>query len=137
MSSIVRERRRRSSAINIVPMLDVLTTILLYCLVMMQFKQPTAALNITLPEINTAGKNVLGESINISVDKDGAYFYNGHKVTGDELTSILATLGKASDKPPLIIRADEATPLRNVTFLMDTCRKTGFSDFRLQSREGN
>ena len=135
--SIVRERRRRSSAINIVPMLDVLTTILLYCLVMMQFKQPTAALNIMLPEINTAGKNVLSESINVTVDADGGFFYNGHKVTGAELESILATMGKAADKPPLIIRADEKTPLKNVTFLMDACRKTGFSDFRLQSREGD
>lgn len=135
--SLRGERRRRSSAINIVPMLDVLTTILLYCLVMMQFKQPTAALNIMLPEINTAGKNVLGSSINVSVSQDGTYFYNGQKVTGEELESILGTLGKAADKPPLVIRADEQTPLKNVTFLMDTCRKTGFSDFRLQSREGN
>jgi len=133
----LRERRRRNSAINIVPMLDVLTTILLYCLVMMQFKQPSAALNIMLPEINTAGKNVLGESINVSVAQDGTFYFNGQKVTGEELESILGTLGKAAEKPPLVIRADEQTPLKNVTFLMDACRKTGFADFRLQSREGN
>jgi biopolymer transport protein ExbD len=134
MSGIARERRRSNSTVNIVPLLDVLTTILLYCLVMMQFKQHTAALNITLPDITTAGKNMLDKSINISVTKDGKYFYNGKEVTAGELTDILTTVGKATEKPPMVIRADEQTPLKNVTFLMDTCRDTGFDDFRLQSR---
>ena len=120
--------------INIVPLLDVLTTILLYCLVMMEFKQHNAALNITLPDITTAGKNMLDKSINISVTKDGKYYYNGKEVTAGELTEILTTVGKATEKPPMVIRADEQTPLKNVTFLMDTCRDTGFDDFRLQSR---
>ena len=34
-----------------------------------------------------------------------------------------------------VIRADEGTPLKFVTFLMDECRKSGFEDFRLQSRD--
>jgi biopolymer transport protein ExbD len=135
--SIVREHRRHYSSVNIVPMLDVLTTILLYCLVMMQFKQQSAALNITLPDITTAGKNAMHESINISVSKDGKYYYNGEIIVEADLKELLAKLGKASDKPPLVIRADEQTPLKNVTFLMDTCRETGFEDFRLQSRQSN
>ena len=131
----LREHRRPRYGMNIVPMLDVLTTVLLYCLVMMQFKD-SATMNIALPEINTAGKNVMTESIQLAVSKDGTYFYNGKTVTGDQLEAILATIGQAKDKPPLVIRADEQTPLKNVTFLMDACRKTGFDDFRLQSREG-
>lgn len=132
--SLSRMRRKRHAEINIVPLLDVLTTILLYCLVMMQFKH-AQTLNIALPEIDTAGKSSLSTSINIDVTRDGTYYINQHIVTANELEGFLSTLGRASDKPPMVIRADEGTPLKNVTFLMDACRKTGFEDFRLQSRE--
>jgi biopolymer transport protein ExbD len=131
--SLRPERRHRRAEISIVAMVDVLMTLIFYSFLMMQFKVGQA-LNITLPEINTAGKNTLVTSINISIVKDGTYYYNGHVVTAAEMEAILTELGKASDKPPLVIRADESTPLKNVTFLMDTCRKTGFDDFRLQSR---
>jgi biopolymer transport protein ExbD len=132
--SLRPERRHRRAEISIVAMVDVLMTLIFYSFLMMQFKVGQA-LNITLPEINTAGKNTLVTSINISISKDGTYYYNGKSVTAAEMEGILTMLGKASDKPPLVIRADESTPLKSVTFLMDTCRKTGFDDFRLQSRE--
>ena len=132
--SLMPERRRYRAEINIIPLMDVLTTLIFFCLAMMQFRAGQA-LNISLPEITTAGKNTLDRFINISVTKEGTYYYNGKVVAQDELSEILATLGHASDKPPVIIRADENVPLHNITFLMDTCRKTGFEDFRLQSRD--
>ncbi|HNX03891.1 MAG TPA: biopolymer transporter ExbD [Opitutales bacterium] len=132
--SLRSERRRKPPEVNIVPLIDVLTTLIFFFLVMMQFRMGHT-LNITLPEINTAGKNTLPRTIDISVTKDGLYYYNGELVAAAEVTQILQRLSSASDKPPLVIRADEGTPLKNVTFLMDECRKSGFEDFRLQSRE--
>ncbi|MFA5257141.1 MAG: biopolymer transporter ExbD [Opitutales bacterium] len=134
--SLMPERRRRRVEVNIVPLVDVLTTLIFFFLVTMQFRQGQT-LNITLPEINTAGKNTLLQSIDITITADGKFYYNGKEVSPDVLAYTLGLLGKAADKPPLVIRADENTPLRNVTFLMDTCRQTGFDDFRLQSRNGN
>ncbi|MBN1404828.1 MAG: biopolymer transporter ExbD [Opitutales bacterium] len=131
--SLMPERRRRRAEVNIVPLVDVLTTLIFFFLVTMQFRQGKT-LNITLPEIVTAGKNTLAQSIDISVTGEGDYYLNGTSVKPEELAGALAILGKAEDKPPLVIRADENTPLRKVTFLMDTCRATGFEDFRLQSR---
>jgi biopolymer transport protein ExbD len=132
--SLRPERRRKAPEVNIVPLMDVLTTLIFFFLCMMQFRIGHT-LNITLPEITTAGKNTLPQSINISVTKDGQYDYNGQMVTGDEISAILTKLAAAKDKPPLVIRADEGTPLKFVTFLMDECRKSGFEDFRLQSRD--
>ncbi len=131
--SLMPERRRRRAEVNIVPLVDVLTTLIFFFLVTMQFRQGKT-LNITLPEIQTAGKNTLEQSIDISINAEGTYYYNGAEVSPQELVGLLSAFGKAADKPALIIRADENTPLRNVTFLMDTCRATGFEDFRLQSR---
>jgi biopolymer transport protein ExbD len=34
----------------------------------------------------------------------------------------------------VLIRADEDTPLKKVTFVMDACRKAGLNKFSLQSR---
>ena len=35
---------------------------------------------------------------------------------------------------PVLIQADETTPLKRLAFVMDACRKAGMNKFSLQSR---
>ena len=132
MSLRPEPRRRRRSEVNIVPLVDVLTTLIFFFLVTMQFRD-IQVLNVTLPDIETAGKNTLPRSIDITITEQGAYFYNGAPATGEELLSLLTEVAQLSRDVPVVIRADRQTALQNVTFVMDACRKTGFDDFRLQS----
>lgn len=126
-------RRRRQPTINIVPLVDVLTVLLFFFLVTMQFKQ-VSALNITAPEIETAGENKSNEQIVIAVDSDGKIFYNDREVSKEELGQATALAGEAQGRRPVLLLADEDAPLKHVTAVMDICRANDLSRIRLQSR---
>ena len=84
-------RRRRRPTINIVPLVDVLTVLLFFFLVTMQFKL-VSTLNITVPKIETAGKNEIEEQIVIAVSPKGEFYLNDRAVEKD----VLATAMKLS-----------------------------------------
>jgi biopolymer transport protein ExbD len=127
------QRRRKSPTINIVPLVDVLTVLLFFFLVTMQFRQVTA-LNITAPEIETAGKNKINEQVIIAVDETGAYFLNDQRMEAEALGAALQIAGELTPEIPVLLMADEDAPLKHVTEVMDLCRKNRLNKIRLQSR---
>ncbi|MEM7792380.1 MAG: biopolymer transporter ExbD [Verrucomicrobiota bacterium] len=126
-------RKRRQPSINIVPLVDVLTVLLFFFLVTMQFKQ-VSALNITAPEIETAGKNEINENIVIALSSEGEIFYNNNPVTEEELAAAVKLAGDLTPDIPVLLIADEDVPLKHVTMVMDTCRSNQLNKIRLQSR---
>jgi biopolymer transport protein ExbD len=131
--SVIPKRRRRKAEINIVPLVDVLVVLIFFFLVSMQFRNLTL-LNLTLPKIETAGKEEPSESLNLGVDVDGNFYVNGRKVDEDALAEAIQEIGRLSPETPVLIMADENSLLHKVTFVMDTCRKAGLDKVRLQSR---
>jgi biopolymer transport protein ExbD len=127
------ERRRKRPEMNLVPLIDVLTMLIFFAFVTMQFKS-VATLNITLPKVETAGKNEFKGSVTIAVDKEGKMNFNGKPMTEDQLAPMLKAVRDIDRNIPVLIQADEDTPIKNVTFVMDACRKTGLIKFSLQSR---
>jgi len=71
------------------------------------------------------------ETVTITLAKDGSLEFNGETATMESLPELVRQAGK--DAAVLII-AEENTPLPTVTRVMDTCRKAGLSNIRLQSR---
>lgn len=126
-------RRRRQPAINIVPLVDVLTVLLFFFLVTMQFKQ-VSALNITAPEIKTAGKNEIKEQIVIALSPKGEIFLNDRPVELPQLATAMELAGIATPDLPILLIADEDVPLKHVTEVMDVCRANKLNKIRLQSR---
>ncbi len=131
-SSII-PRRRRSPAINIVPLVDVLTVLLFFFLVTMQFKQ-VSTLNITVPEIETAGENEIREQIVIALSPEGDTFLNDRPVSLDQLREAMELAGELTPEMPVLLVADEEVPLKKVTAVMDICRANQLNQIRLQSR---
>lgn len=127
------QRRRQRPTINIVPLVDVLTVLLFFFLVTMQFRQ-VSALNILAPEIETAGKNKIDESIVIAVDKEGALYLNDQSLDSDALGAALKIAGELTPELPVLLLADEDAPLKHVTEVMDLCRRHQLNKIRLQSR---
>jgi len=133
MSAIVWKRRRRKPEINLVPLIDVLTTLIFFFLVSMQFKNlPT--LNLVLPKIETAGKNTFADQIELAVSPEGELFYNGTKVTDAELERVLKAAAEVDRKIPVLILADEESKTGRLAFVMDACRRSGLERINLQSR---
>jgi biopolymer transport protein ExbD len=107
--------------------------LIFFAFVTMQFKS-AATLNITLPKMETAGKNEFKGKVTIAIDKDGAVSFNDKVVTDEQLLALLREVHNVDKDIPVLIRADETTQLRKLAFVMDACRKTGLNKFSLQSR---
>ena len=132
MNSLYQKRRRRPE-LNLVPLIDVLVMLIFFAFVTMQFKS-MATLNITLPKVETAGKNEFKGTVTIGIDKDGTVSFNGGNVTDEQLLGLLEKVKQVDRDIPVLIKADETTQLKKLAFVMDACRKTGLNKFSLQSR---
>ena len=126
-------RKTRKVVINIVPLVDVLIVLIFFFLMTMQFRNVTT-LNLTLPKIETSGQNKFDKNIVIEINKDGEFLVNGSELSREEFEPALRQLKPVADEITVLIRADEETLLKNLTYIMDTCRKSGLDKIRLQSR---
>jgi biopolymer transport protein ExbD len=132
MSSLYQKRRGRPE-LNLVPLIDVLVMLIFFAFVTMQFKS-AATLNITLPKVETAGKNEFRGNITITIDKDGKMTVNGKPAADDEIDGLIAGFHNVDRDIPVLIRADVTTQLGKVTFVWDVCRKNGMTKIALQSQ---
>ncbi len=131
--SVLYQKRRKRPEMNLVPLIDVLVMLIFFAFVTMQFKS-AATLNITLPKVETAGKNEFKGTVTIGIDKDGVVSFNGKTVTDEALLRLLQEVHNVDKDIPVLIKADETTQLKKLAFVMDACRKTGLNKFSLQSR---
>ena len=76
MSSGLLQRRHKRPEMNLLPLIDVLVMLIFFSFVTMQFRS-AATLNITLPKVDTAGKNEFKGTVTIGIDKDGTISFNG------------------------------------------------------------
>jgi biopolymer transport protein ExbD len=135
MSAPLYQRSRRRRELALVPLIDVLVMLVFFAFVTMQFRvKPAPTLNVRLPKIETAGQNEFKGPITIGITKDGAFSFNGKAATEAQLASLLAQAHDVDKDIPVLIRADEATQLKEITLVMDACRKAGLNKFSLQSR---
>jgi biopolymer transport protein ExbD len=127
------QRRRKRPELNLVALIDVLVMLVFFAFVTMQFRS-SATLNITLPKVETAGKNEFKGPVTIGISKDAGLSFNGQATSEAQLVELLRQVRDLDKETPVLIRADETTPLKTLTFVMDTCRKSGLNRFSLQSR---
>lgn len=125
--------RRKRPQLNIVPLVDVLIILIFFFLVTMQFKD-VSTLNLTLPSLETAGSNQSTFHLAIAVDREGVFYVNRLRVSEKELQEAIALAGRLQKESRVLLVADEETPLKTVTMVMDQCRLHGLENIKLQSR---
>ncbi|NBQ56951.1 MAG: biopolymer transporter ExbD [Opitutaceae bacterium] len=131
--SLLNRRARKRPELPLVPLIDVLVMLVLFAYVTMQARVGST-LNITLPKVDTAGKNDFKGTVTVAIDKDGTVSFNGKNVTDEQLIGLLKEVRNVDKDIPVLIKADESTQLKKLAFVMDACRKTGLNKFSLQSR---
>ncbi|HOO91986.1 MAG TPA: biopolymer transporter ExbD [Opitutales bacterium] len=130
--SLIRKSRKKAE-INIVPLVDVLMVLIFFFLMTMQFRNVNV-LNITPPEIQTAGKNLLNEQILIGISTEGQFYLNNQEVPEAVLKEALKIAGEANAEQPVLLVSDEETPLKHVTKVLDMCRSNKLNRIRMKSR---
>ena len=119
--------------VDVIPLIDVLMGLILFFLTSMQF-QDQQALNVNLPQIDSAGSNKISNRLVVSISQDGEYFLDGNEDDVEEIGKVYRTSAQFPRKPGVLVVADEDVPLKHVTKVVDLCRESGLDDFRLQSR---
>ncbi len=142
----LRSERYRRPELPLVPLIDVLVMLVFFTFATMQFREENGGtLNLTLPKVETAGKNVFQSQVVIAVDKNdqvrvtitgnnGELVLDKREASVGEIENVAAELAKVDKNITVLIRSDEDVPLKSVTKVMDLCRKNGLNKIRLQTR---
>jgi biopolymer transport protein ExbD len=124
MSFRFRRAGRRKPRVDIVPMVDVMTFLIVFFMLFTTFRTNPAGLDIKLPRAETATAQQASTTV-ITIDKSGNV-YLGDKKTS--LDSLKVTINQRVQKNPneiVVIRADSATSYQRLVDVMDVARLAG------------
>lgn len=116
--------RQETVGFQLVPIIDVLSTLLIFFVTTYSFAFHEREMDVTVPTAKSSAESrrMPGEII-INIKKDGKVVLNRRETTIEELQSILMKIAKNFPDQPVILRADEATPYKSVINVLDACRQ--------------
>ena len=126
---IGNDRRGDDFEINVIPLIDVLLTLLMFFVLTSTFIQHSR-LQVTLPQASTQDRDLNAPALTIMIDRDGRFFVGSDEVMGEGIEALKQTIARnAGDdrERPVTIRADAMTPNQNVVTAMDALGQLGFT----------
>ncbi|MES3010737.1 MAG: biopolymer transporter ExbD [Pseudomonadota bacterium] len=109
--------------INMTPLVDVMLVLLIIFIITVPVMKH--AVNIDLPRATNQPQDVKPQTILLTVDGQGAYFWNEAVVPDDELATRLQAAAKQEPQPELHIRGDKAVRYERVAQAMATAQLAG------------
>ncbi len=132
----VSNRKKRGTAVDLTPMIDVVFQLILFFLVSTTFAI-LPAINVNLPESSTAqGADVAG--ITITMQSNGKMWFNDEQVSFSTLGKKLATFdteGKKKEEYPVTLEADENVTNGSIVKVFDVLRTEGFVSVNLRTTD--
>ncbi len=129
---IFERARKKKAEVNIVPLVDVLTVLIFFFLLTMQFKN-NYAVDITPPQMDSASPSVAKPAPTISISKEGKFFYNGELSDIVSLKAKISALGKEND-PSLALLADKDAPFKHITAVIDLAKIAKIKKMSIQTQ---
>ena len=109
--------------INMTPMVDVMLVLLIIFIITVPVMKH--AVNIDLPKASNVPQNAKPETIRLSVDAAGDYFWNENKVTEEAMLLQLKAASTQTPQPELHIRGDKAVRYERVAIAMAAAQQAG------------
>ena len=109
--------------INMVPMIDIMLVLLIIFIITVPVMKH--AVNIDLPRATNQPQDVKPQTILLSVDGQGAYYWNDTIVPDAELTTRLQAAARQEPQPELHIRGDKAVRYERVAQAMAAAQLAG------------
>ncbi|MBR4321837.1 biopolymer transporter ExbD [Treponema sp.] len=132
----VSNRKKRGTAVDLTPMIDVVFQLILFFLVSTTFAI-LPAINVNLPESSTAqGSEIAG--ITITMQSNGKMWFNDEQVSFSTLGKKLASFdtgGKKKEEYPVTLEADENVTNGSVVKVFDVLRSQGFVSVNLRTSD--
>ena len=117
---------RRRVEVTIIPMIDIMLIMLVFCIVTMVFKKPRDILRIDLPTVREIpGDKVVAPRSVIAVDALGNISLDSLPVPEGLLQSYLLAYQKQNPGRKLELEADKQLPLERLLHVWDALTKAG------------
>ncbi len=109
--------------INMTPLVDVMLVLLIIFIITVPVMKH--AVNVELPTASSQQEQIKPETLQLSVDAQGAYFLNQSPVATDALSGLLQTEAAKEPQPELHIRGDKAVRYEFVAQAMASAQQAG------------
>ena len=125
-------KRREPLTPDLTPIIDVVFLILIFFMVSSTFKKEELALLLTLPDTNSATKEIKKEDINIELSHDEVAL-KGKKISFKELDEVFKSV--RDKKKPINVRIDKDVTYERVVKLLDLLNKHNLNNLALESQK--
>ena len=109
--------------INMTPLVDVMLVLLIVFIITVPVMKN--AVNIELPRASSQAEDIKPETIRLSVDASGAYFWNESRIEEADLAPRLQAAAAKEPQPELHIRGDKDVRYERVAIAMAAARQAG------------
>jgi biopolymer transport protein ExbD len=126
---IASARREDDFEINVISLIDVLLTLLMFFVLTTTFVQ-NARMQVTLPQADSAEQSEQRDALTVLIDRDGHYFIDNDEVLNPGLDSLKEAISRVAGEDrqrPVMLRADALTPHQAVVTAMDALGELGFT----------
>ena len=126
---ISNNRRGDDFEINVIPLIDVLLTLLMFFVLTSTFVQHSR-LQVTLPQASTQDRDMNAPALTVMIDRDGRFYVGSDEVLGEGIEVLKQAIARhAGDdrERQVTIRADANTPHQDVVTAMDALGQLGFT----------
>ncbi|AXK71636.1 biopolymer transporter ExbD [Lysobacter sp. TY2-98] len=113
--------------INLIPLIDVILTLVIFFVVTATF-EGRSALKLELPKASGEATNV-HEPLTVLVNAQGKYFVGDREVIRDDAASLKATINEVGGNDrdrPVMLRADARTPYQAVITAQEALGQLGY-----------
>jgi biopolymer transport protein ExbD len=111
---------KKVEGMNVIPLIDIVLVLLAIVLTLSTFVA-NGQIKLDLPQASSSTKVPL-KSIDISVDASGVMFWDGQKLTKEEVAAKASTV---TPQDTVSIRGDTKSAFGDFVFVMDTLKKQG------------
>ena len=125
-----RRKSRRFADIDITPLIDVLFMLIIFFVLTATFIQ--GKLDIDLPSGEGTASD-MKRALTLTVEKDGTIFWDGVKVSREELP----VLARGVREREILIAGDKSAPYGKVAEVLSILKKEGISSAGLLMDSGN
>ncbi|WP_018152163.1 ExbD/TolR family protein [Leeia oryzae] len=114
--------------INMVPLIDVMLVLLV--VFMITAPMMNHGVKLQLPKVSSTVVQEAPETVNVSVDASGAFFWNEDAVDLAVLESRMQAAAALPVQPTIRLRVDEVVPYRDVADIMGASARAGLANLQ-------
>ncbi len=119
----IRGRNKVSAEFSMSSMTDIVFLLLIFFMLTSTLVT-TDALDLVLPKAK--GKTEKSQDVAVSITKDLTFYVDRKPVKKENLETILKARLQKSDKPVIILRAEEGVPIENAVYVMDIANRNNY-----------